>query len=110
MALFALIDGSGLDHRDDSFSENLCVSSGEVKAYVLTEFVPGDTVIAVDGCSSDHGLRGADAYLLHVLARWWGPRGCRWVNDGPAASAGIREHKSQHHGLEVLRLLRYQVH
>lgn len=77
-------------------------------AYVLTEVVPGHTVIAVDGCCCDRDLRGADAYLLHRVAQFWAPAGCLWVNDGPAASEGIKAHKLQHNGVYILRLTRYQ--
>lgn len=90
--------------RSDAAASDLSVVS-----YLLTELVPGATAIAVDGCSSDLGqrLRGADAYLLHLAGKWWARFDCRWINDGPAASSGIRAHKCQHHGLTVLEMLRY---
>ena len=80
----------------------------EVVAYVLTEAVPGQTAVAVDGCCSDTSIRGADAYLLHQAARWWEPFGVKWINDGPAATEGIRQHKMQHHGVSLIRQVRYR--
>jgi len=82
--------------------------SGSVVAYVVTEAVPGKTVIAVDGCCCDPEIRGADAYLLHAAARWWKPFGAVWMNDGPAANEGIRAHKNQHHGVTVVQQVRYR--
>lgn len=81
--------------------------SGSVAAYVVTEALPGKTVVAVDGCCCVPELRGADAYLLHAAARHWKPF-AKWLNDGPAANDGIRKHKRQHHGVVCLAQVRFR--
>ena len=81
---------------------------------MITERVR-DTVVSVDGVhdfgelpAGTHSRVDPSAYLLHEAAAWWRAQhgGCRWVNDGPVPTPGLRAYKARYGGflLPILKL------